>query len=165
MATDVTIDPNDVFASADSFVKKGISGESISQGDVVYADSVYPYRIKLADANGSIPARTVFGIAITSVYTGQEIEFASSDPRFDCGGNISNGDALYLSKTPGKMVRDTSDFIIGDSIVVIGASFLGSIIDLSIINSGIKIFVPTFDSDFLFTFDSTGPVDFSMATA
>ena len=89
----------------------GVAGEAIAIGQTVYIDAAASSVIKLADANVSLSASTVRGIAITGASAaGQPVTYATADTAFTHGlTGVTAGAVIYQSNTPGAMTLTYGD--------------------------------------------------------
>lgn len=100
-----------------------VAGAAILIGQAVYIDTADSNKIKLADANASLLAATVAGIAITGASAaGQPVTYATLDAAFAHGlstgaPGVQAGAAIYLSNTPGAMTLTYADLTSGASYV------------------------------------------------
>jgi len=106
-----------VLQSSTAQVIRGIAGQTITQGQVVYSYvSGSTQLIGLAQANASTP-QTPVGIAVNSAVAGQPIDYVNADPAFTPGYVTNVGETTYLSETPGALCP-YADLTTGDQPVV-----------------------------------------------
>jgi len=117
-ATDYSITPGSVIASAQARKVTGTAGATITAGQLVYLDPV-TNTYKLADANGASPLYKVAGIALNGASSGQRITVCTSDPSFTPGTAVNPGEVFIASATPGG-IAPFSDAATGWFVTVLG---------------------------------------------
>lgn len=105
------------------------AGATITAGQVVYLDSGTD-TLKLADANLSVAAATVAGIALHGAYSGNPCQYVAVDPAFVVGGTLVAGQLYCLGATAGTIVPVT-DLTTGDVRAVLGVANSTSTLNLN----------------------------------
>jgi hypothetical protein len=123
-AADLAINPNTVFFSSNAKYTHGTAGASIAIGDLVYLD-VTDNKWKLADANLSLAASKVQGVASTAAVSGQRVYICYEDPGFNCGQFTGGGTVFVLSTNPGK-IAPSADIVSGMYVSVVGVGTTNS---------------------------------------
>lgn len=135
-ASDISITAANVLPGAGAVTEDGVSGATITAGQVVYRDSDGSY--KLADCNGaSATIRTPRGIALNGASSGQPLRVQTAGD-ITIGGTLTAGTAYYLSGTPGG-IRPVADNTTGDYPSVLGISSSTTVLRLSIKYSGVSL--------------------------
>lgn len=116
----------DISVTATSVVFSGGTGanrhsrktaEAIDAGETVCLDS--NGELVLTDATDSTKIDPV-GIAICSAANDQICAYASIDSALVLGTSVTNGAAIYLSETPGKITETLADLTTGSTPVIVG---------------------------------------------
>ena len=102
---DVTITAANVDAPTPG-ISTGVSGEAISIGDVLYADSSDSNKLKKAQADGTAAEATVVGIAMnTTSAADQHVGYATSGA-LTLGSGLTQGEVYFVSGTAGGIAPD-----------------------------------------------------------
>jgi hypothetical protein len=99
----------------------GIAGATITAGQPVYKDASDSNKLKLADANLSLAASRVVGLAAHGAAAGQRLAFVKKDPKLVPGFTLTAGDIAILSATAGA-IAPVADLATGHYPVVLGAA-------------------------------------------
>jgi len=102
---DKSVTAANVLASANAKLARGVAGETITAGQVLYKLSS-DQRLYLADANASAATADAVGIALHGAALGQPIEYVEEDPDFSPGFTLvlsvaADSGVYVLSATPG----------------------------------------------------------------
>lgn len=93
-----------VIKGSNASTQIGTAGASIVAGQPVYSDASASNLIKLADADASLAASTVVGVALNSAATGQPVSYVTDDDDFTHGlTGVTTGDIIILSSTAGAL--------------------------------------------------------------
>lgn len=116
--TDISITAANVKPRANTIVKHGTAGASITAGQVLYREAATK-AMKLSD-NDSATAevRAIAGIALHAASADQPIAYASGGD-IDAGGTLTAGVDYYLSGTPGG-ICPRADVTTGDDPIRVG---------------------------------------------
>ena len=118
---DISVTDTLVIPSSSAQIVKGTAGATITAGQSVYIDTSDANKIKLADADGSSPANTFAGLAITGAAAGQPVYYCTEDTGgFTIGATIAAGDDVWLSDTPGGITKTRTELETGDKVVHLG---------------------------------------------
>lgn len=131
---DYSITPGLVKPSSKADIKRAVGGATLTAGTPIYLDE--NRRMQPSDANGSVAARAVDGIALTGTSEGQPGLYAATDPEFDLGVTVANGETVILSANAGKLAPN-GDAASGWRKVVVGVGIGGTKINLSPIAGGV----------------------------
>lgn len=85
---DKSVTAANVVASANAKTARGIAGETIAAGQVLYKLTT-DQRLYLADANASAATADAVGIALHGASAGQPVEYVEEDPDFTPGFTLS----------------------------------------------------------------------------
>ena len=107
-----------VVASLKAIKKIGIAGETITAGQTIYKDGVNSAKLKLADSNVAVRSQ-VAGIAPHGASNNQPLSYAIEDPNFTPGCEVTIGEILVASATPGS-IAPAADLTTGDYPTVLG---------------------------------------------
>jgi hypothetical protein len=109
--------------SAPTVTARGIAGENIAPGRVVYADPSSNNLIRLADAQHQDRAVNVVGIALGSAALNQPITYAVSGdvslPSTGAGSQLMSGSVYILSANTGGSIVSTADAFTADNFVTV----------------------------------------------
>lgn len=115
----ISITAANVLPGASANLTQGVALAAITMGQAVYTDGAGSYG--LADANGSTPANSFAGIAVTTCSAaGQPILVNTLDSAFIFGATILAGDTVWLHTTPGALTKTESDLTSGCTKIVVG---------------------------------------------
>ncbi len=132
---DLTIVAASVIPGAGAQYQSGISGATIVAGTVVYLDAA-TNTFKLCDANLSLAAATVVGIALHASLAGQPLKVQTAGV-IAMGVVFTVGKVYVLSATTGGIIADVGDLAPGWYTALLGIALTTSTLSLSIVNSGI----------------------------
>jgi len=113
---DLSITATSVVPSVSNFYKV-IAAEAIDAGETVCKDSAG--ELILTDATDSTKIDCV-GIAVCSAAAGQPCMYVDLDPALVTDASPTNGAALLLSETPGKLTVTIADITTGSTPVSVG---------------------------------------------
>lgn len=121
MPTPLSITAANVARSTQGGIAQGViaAGVTVTQGQALYQLTVGTYG--LADANGTPPANTFAGIALTAGSPGQPVVFCNGDTgAFVLGATgMTVGSPIYVDKTtPGALTQTFADISGATSIIV-----------------------------------------------
>ena len=111
-------------------------GETITQGEVVYRDSTSS-KMKLADADLSEAAATVYGIALTPGDLDDKGYIAKAGP-IDIGATLTVGEIYVLSSTAGAIAPE-ADLAADDYVSIIGVASAADQLDIDLNNTGVVV--------------------------
>lgn len=94
------------------------AGVTVTQGQVLYLTAAGT--LGLADSNGTTPANSVEGIALTAGSPGQPCTYLTYDTAFTLGGTLTAGQVVYLGNTPGSVTATYADVASGSTVIVLG---------------------------------------------
>lgn len=93
----------------------------------------------LADSNGSSPANTFAGIALTGGGAGQPVLFCGADAGgFTLGATVTVGATIYLSNTAGGLTETYADVASSSTVIAVGVAVTASTINLTPVVGGVK---------------------------
>ena len=121
---DVTVTAAEVLADSGTITGDYTAGETITAGQVLYADSSDAGSAKLADADASLAAATAIGIALNGASDGQPVRVAIGGT-LDPGFTVTVGTIYVVSDTPGG-IKPSADLLAGDYVTVIGVGITAS---------------------------------------
>ena len=134
---DLTITAANVIAGSGAKVSHGVAGESVTAGQVVYADSA-TNSYKLADINSATAAvRAGVGIALHASLAGQPLAVLTEGP-VTIGAALTAGVAYYASGTPGG-IRPVADNVTGDYPVLLGIATSATVLNVEIQRAGVAL--------------------------
>lgn len=134
--SDVAITAASVQPGSNAQFGDGTAGATITAGQPLYRDtSTTPITMKVADANLSLLAATVEGIALHGASSGQPIRWQSKND-ITIGGTLVQGTVYVLSNTAGGICPAT-DLASGWYRTILGVAKTTSVLKLAIENSGI----------------------------
>lgn len=122
--------------SSAAVFSEGIAGGTIAEGDPVYIDTANSYVLKQADANASLLAATVAGLAEHAATIGQRLRYVTSDPACVIGATLVIGDTLWSSATAGGITKTAADNTTGIYTCVLGVAVSTTAARIGILNSG-----------------------------
>lgn len=112
------------------------AGVTITQGQ--YLCQLSDLTIGLADSNGTSPANSICGVALTGGSPGQPIVYATAAPKLVTGATLVSGDAVWLSNTPGGITKTYADIASGSTVILLGAANTDLSLNFSPIVAGVK---------------------------
>ena len=132
-----TINPVDasVIAATGASIGTGTAGQTIVQGDVLYADSTDGGDLKLADSSALLTAAVV-GIALNAAADKQPMDYIKSGT-LSVGSVTTLGATYFLSTTAGQII-DTLPAS-GEFSVVLGIGLTSSTFKVGIVVSGVAV--------------------------
>ncbi len=99
---DYTITAANVLKGANAVTATGIAGGTITAGQPLYSDATDSNKLKLADADASLAASTVVGLALHAALSGQPITYLTEDDDYTHGlSSPATSDIVILSSTAG----------------------------------------------------------------
>lgn len=116
----------------------GTAGATCAEGDPLYADSTTNYSLKPADANASVAAATVVGLAQHAATVGQQLNYVIDDPACVIGATLVIGQTLWSSATAGGITVTAADNVTGGtlSVSVLGLAVSTTAAAIKIMNAG-----------------------------
>jgi hypothetical protein len=129
---DYTLTAASVLKGANASTATGIAGATITAGQALYIDTTASNVLKLADADASLAASTVAGIALNGGATGQPITYVTDDDDFTHGlATPAASDVIILSSTAGALCP-VSDLSSGEfpQIVMVAKSATKAVLKL-----------------------------------
>ena len=134
---DITITAANVVAGANSKVKHGTAGATITAGQSVYLDPT-DKKYKLADYDSATAAvRSAKGIALHGAANGQPLAVHTSGD-ITIGGTMTAGLAYYLSPTPGG-ICPVGDLGSGDYPSIIGIAKSATVLSVQLQEAGVAL--------------------------
>lgn len=119
----------------------GIAGEAIDAGEVCYVDTSDSNKLKLMDANVSVAAGTVWGVAICSAGTGQRMWMAVGKSQLTLATSAISGatvgNVIVVSETAGKMAP-ASDLASSTNLYYVGVFITTTAVELLLANPAIE---------------------------
>ena len=118
----LTITPASVKKSSSGqvSVKRIATGVTVTQGQALY--QLANTDVGLADANGTSPANTFLGFALTAGASEQPVVVLTGDAGgYAVGATLAIG-PIYLSDTPGAVTQTLGDLASGSALIQIGAA-------------------------------------------
>jgi hypothetical protein len=98
---ELTITPAQVLSGQDADFYQGISGDTVTAGKTVYLDSL-SNRLRLADANGSLDAAEVIGIALHEAAPEQPLRVQTRGTlTLGLGAAVTTSTVYIVGATPG----------------------------------------------------------------
>lgn len=134
--TDISITAADVIPSNGARTIEGVSGGTITAGQVVYLDTA-TNTYKLADADDTAAKAVVAGIALNAASAGQPVTIQVQGT-IDPGGTVVVGEIYVLSGNAGGIAPE-GDLASGDYVSIIGVGTTAALISLFIKNSGVQV--------------------------
>lgn len=132
--TDITITAANVVAGSGAATETGISGDTITAGQVVYRNAAGRYVLADADEDTAIE-RSPRGIALNGASAGQPCTILKSGP-ITIGATLTAGTAYYLSDTPGG-ICPLADVTGGDYLVLVGLALSTSVLQVGFVVTGV----------------------------
>lgn len=134
---DLSITAGSVVPGSGSIRRRGVAGEAIAAGQMVYldpADGTY----KLADCDSATAAaRSPAGIAVNSAGDGQPVTLVESGD-VTLGSVLTAGTAYFLSGTAGG-IAPVADLLTGDYPVIVGIARSASVLRIGLLESGVAL--------------------------
>lgn len=135
---DLSLDPTIVIRSSTGQQVVGTAGATITQGQALYIDTANSNVLKLADSNGTTPANSCAGIALTAGSSGQPVVYVAADTALAIGATLTSGAAIYLSDTPGGITATYADIASGSTVIVLGVANTNGSLNLNPVTGGVK---------------------------
>jgi hypothetical protein len=134
---DISITAASVVAGSNSVQDRGVLGETVTAGQVVYKSSTDSKWYK-ADANAaSAEQRIAIGIALNGGAVNQPVAVHKAG-LITIGATLTAGTAYYLSDTPGG-ICPLADVGSGEYVVLIGLATTTAIINVAIQYPGVAL--------------------------
>lgn len=135
--TALSITAANVIAGTNAITENGISGATITAGQVVYLDTATG-RYELADNDSAtLAVRQARGIALNNASDGQPLRILKSGD-ITIGATMTVGAAYYLGATPGEIIP-TGDLAQDDYVVLLGIAKTAAILGVDIQYSGAQV--------------------------
>lgn len=115
----------------------GVAGATITAGMTLYIDTANSSVLKPADANLSLLASTVAGIALHGASTGQPIKYQTAG-NITIGGTVVAGTIYVCGATTAGDIEPASALTAGWYTSILGVATTAAIIKLGINNSGVS---------------------------
>lgn len=132
---DITVTPASVLKGTNATTETGIAGEAIDAGEVVYKKAA-DGKFWLSDANdATVAVNAAYGIALNSAAANQPV-VVQTRGSITIGATITAGTIYVLSATAGG-IAPAADLTTGWSRTILGVASSTTVIDLSIVNTGI----------------------------
>lgn len=132
--TDLSITAANVVKGANAVTEQGISGATITAGQVVYRDAA-DLKYKLADCDSATAAvRAPRGIALNTASDGQPLQILK-EGSITIGATLTAGTTYYLSATAGG-IAPLADLGSGDYPTIIGIATSTSVLKVNLTESG-----------------------------
>jgi hypothetical protein len=132
---DITITAASVLASTTAKNNRGVAGQAITAGQVVYLDGT-DNRYKLAIAT-SKPTAEALGIATNNAAAGQPLIVAEFDENLSIGGTVVVGTVYVLSAAAAGAIAPVADLAAGNFVTLLGVAKTAGTIKLLVTRSGI----------------------------
>lgn len=130
---EVSITPASVVPGADAEFYRGLAGATITAGMAVYLDAI-TNKLKMADANLSIEAAEVKGIATHAASDGQPLKI-QTDGEITIGGTVVLATIYILGAGGSGGIAPAADLTTGWYTSVLGVASSASKLKLGIFNS------------------------------
>jgi hypothetical protein len=130
---DYAVTAASVLKGANATTATGTAGATITAGQPLYIDTSDSDKLKLADADASLLASTVAGVALHGAASGQPITYVTDDDDFTHGlTGVSTADIIILSSVAGA-VCPASDLSAGEfpQLVMIAKSSTKAVLKLA----------------------------------
>ena len=134
---DVTITAANVRPTEDGdwVLGQGIAGETVTAGQVLYADATDGGKLKAADADSLQKAHAV-GVAMSNAAEDQPIRYLASGPAILGSGNLVRGRVYYASSNAGGLCRE-SDIATSKYTTAVGVATTTSELTVHLVVSGV----------------------------
>lgn len=136
---DLTITAANVLAAAGASIERGVAGEAVTAGKVVYLDAAATGKWLLADADAASAAargQGKIGVALNGASNGQPLAVAT-DGDITIGATLTAGLDYYLSDDPGG-VCPQADLASGDYVTLIGVAVSTTVLRLRFTYTGVS---------------------------
>lgn len=133
---DLVITAANVTAGTGAIVESGTAGEAIAAGKAVYRDPTTK-KIGLADSDGTVNAKNVIGIAISSAALNQPVSYVKGG-LVNLGTVLTGGTSYWLSNTAGG-IAPFADVGTGETAILLGVATSTSALKVAILNSGVTL--------------------------
>lgn len=130
---DLTITAASVAIGGNAVTETGVSGASITAGQVVFKNA--SSELVLSDAD-STSLDEVYGIALHAAADGQPLTIARPGSEITIGATLTAGTAYYLSATAGG-ICPAADLGTGDRVILLGLAKSTSVLIFRPIDSGV----------------------------
>lgn len=131
---EVSITAANVVPGTDADFYYGTSGSTVTAGMACYLDEI-DNRLKPADANGSLEAATVKGIALHAASAGQRVKIQTAGS-ITIGGTVVLSTIYILGAAGAGGIAPAADLASGWYASIIGVATSATQIQLDIFNSG-----------------------------
>lgn len=130
---EVSVTAANVVSGTDADFYVGTSGATITAGMAVYLDEI-DNRLKMADANASLEAATVKGIALHAASAGQRLKVQTSGA-ITIGGTVVLSTIYILGAGGSGGIAPAADLASGWYTSILGVATSASVLQLDIFNS------------------------------
>lgn len=134
---DISVTAANVKTYSGATVKGGTAGATITAGQTIYKDSTVSDKLKPADADASLAAATIVGVALNGASLDQPVDYISKGG-LNPGGTVAVG-TIYLASPDAGGIQPHGDLLAGDYVSIIGVGTTTSRIEVNIQNSGVAV--------------------------